>query len=649
MQIDSAPVAGTNATINNAIALRVLTGVSTGKGIIVQGAVSQARNLQEWQNSSGAALGYITSSGNISFARGNGGSEAFGDFANASGSSSTALGYFAVASGTETIALGYSSSASASTAIALGKSATASASNAIAIGTSVSNSTANSVAIGNSSNTLNAFYGTLRTYMPSAATTGAIIRGFTSQSANLQEWQNSAGTALASVDASGNISAASILTDGGYKSSYTAEYVFIRAAPTTVGNYVEICNFDEQRTAMQIMAVSETGSGIGTTHKIYNFASAYGTGRNTILTPITMARQSGYESTFDFEIEAWSDGTNFRLRLRRTAGTSARNVAIYIKNLNINGISSLTSATGTGTSSISAAYGYGVNGAYLSAPPVIGTSGAGNSVSIYGSSAAGTGAGGSVILQPGAQATSGGDGVIQIKSAAGVNSGKLQGSTGDLKIIPESGKNVLIYDGYNGGGTNVIFQTNQSGSEPRVNMGYGVSINSFNFISGSVYAGNYASLTSWNLNLGFRATGGGYAVQSGITGGSAGVLNVTEGDFSAGGSIAFKSSSPSGYAANQDNLVLTGSAFQRLSGTAARDITGVAPPSGGSHVDGRMMRLFNIGTFNLTLKHNSTSSTAANRFFCATATDIILATNDFAELIYDSTNNGSGAAGWRVV
>jgi len=316
MQIDSAPVAGTNATINNAIALRVLTGVSTGRGIIVQGAVSQARNLQEWQNSNGAALGYITSSGNISFSRGNGGSEAFGDAANASGTSATALGYFAVASGTETIALGYSSSASASTAIALGKSATASASNAIAIGTSVSNSTANSVAIGNSSNTLNAFYGTLRTYMPSAATTGAIIKAFTSQTANLQEWQDSAGNVLASIGANG--------------------------------------------------------------------------------------------------------------------------------------------------------------------------------------------------------------------------------------------------------------------------------------------------------------------------------------------SPQYTSNSPAGYTANQDNLVLTGSAFQRLSGTAARDITGVAPPTGLSHVGGRMMRIYNVGSFNLTLKHNSTSSTAANRFFCVQSADVVIATNDFAELIYDSTNNGSGAAGWRV-
>ena len=38
-----------------------------------------------------------------------------------------------------------------------------------------------------------------------AATKGLIVQGAASQTANLQEWQNSAGTALASVDAAGNI------------------------------------------------------------------------------------------------------------------------------------------------------------------------------------------------------------------------------------------------------------------------------------------------------------------------------------------------------------------------------------------------------------------------------------------------------------
>jgi hypothetical protein len=61
-----------------------------------------------------------------------------------------------------------------------------------------------------------------------------------------------------------------------------------------------------------------------------------------------------------------------------------------------------------------------------------------------------------------------------------------------------------------------------------------------------------------------------------------------------------------------------------------------------------MLRIYNVGSFNLTLKHNSASSTAANRFYCSGAADIVIAAGDYAELIYDSTNNGSAAAGWRV-
>jgi hypothetical protein len=61
-----------------------------------------------------------------------------------------------------------------------------------------------------------------------------------------------------------------------------------------------------------------------------------------------------------------------------------------------------------------------------------------------------------------------------------------------------------------------------------------------------------------------------------------------------------------------------------------------------------MMRIYNVGTANLTLSHNSASSAAANRMFSVTGSDIVLAANDFAELIYDSTSNGSGAAGWRA-
>jgi hypothetical protein len=115
------------------------------------------------------------------------------------------------------------------------------------------------------------------------------------------------------------------------------------------------------------------------------------------------------------------------------------------------------------------------------------------------------------------------------------------------------------------------------------------------------------------------------------------------------GSLVFASSTPTAIVANQNDYVLTGSAFQRLNCTTASDITGIAPPTGGAHVDGRMIRLVSVGTATVTLKHNDAASTAANRMYQHAGNHTALTVNEWADLVYDSTDNGSGAAGWRVV
>lgn len=115
------------------------------------------------------------------------------------------------------------------------------------------------------------------------------------------------------------------------------------------------------------------------------------------------------------------------------------------------------------------------------------------------------------------------------------------------------------------------------------------------------------------------------------------------------GSLVFASSTPAAITANQNDYVLTGSAFQRLNCTTASDITGIAPPTGGAHVDGRMIRLVNVGTATVRLMHNDTGSAAANRIFRHTSSNVSLTVNEWADLVYDATDNGSGAAGWRSV
>ena len=483
----------------------------------------------------------------------------------------------------------------------------------------------------------------------SNATKGLVVRGAASQSANLQEWQNNGGTALATVNASGSLATSgSITLSSGLKTDYTKEYDFLRAAPTTVGDYVEICSYFSFSHSLEVTAVSQQGAGIGTTIKKYIINSVYGMW-NFTLAPIAMERQGGYESTFDFELEVGPPDGGFTvpLRLRRTAGTSARNVLITVKNMSVYG-HDLTSLSGTGTSAISLT---NLSGTYINplnyALPVSGTSGSGRNIGFYGGNAIGTGAGGSIILQPGAQATSGGNGSVRFVNPS--NTGQY------LTISVSSTQAVFSLTGITDAADNIQIPHNVSlpGKSLTSNA---ATIGSF-YIQGSTLRATNGTSTQFgssngtstdNINYVWMRQDGHIAWYGdiGLRRDNVGTLTVTNAS-TGGGSLAFTNSSPSGYTVDQNNLVLTGSAFQRLSGTAARNITGIAPPSG-SHVDGRMIRIYNVGSFNLTLKHNSGSSTAANRFFCVQSVDIIIAPNDYAELIYDGTNNGSGAAGWRA-
>ena len=127
-----------------------------------------------------------------------------------------------------------------------------------------------------------------------------------------------------------------------------------------------------------------------------------------------------------------------------------------------------------------------------------------------------------------------------------------------------------------------------------------------------------------------------------------GIIPITTGSFA-------HSPTTTNISSATHNLALSASAFHRMNCTTAASLTGIAPPTGIIHTDGRMIRIFNTGTANLTITHNSALSTAyslnvsaGNRFFNVTAADIILAPNDYAEGTYDLTSNGSGSAGWRV-
>ncbi len=93
--------------------------------------------------------------------------------------------------------------------------------------------------------------------------------------------------------------------------------------------------------------------------------------------------------------------------------------------------------------------------------------------------------------------------------------------------------------------------------------------------------------------------------------------------------------SPTQITANQNDYSPTGlstAAVLRLSTDASRNITGI---TGGA--DGRLLTLFNIGSFPVVLKTADTGSSAANRFDFDT--DVTLQPDQGIILLYDSTDS----------
>jgi hypothetical protein len=107
------------------------------------------------------------------------------------------------------------------------------------------------------------------------------------------------------------------------------------------------------------------------------------------------------------------------------------------------------------------------------------------------------------------------------------------------------------------------------------------------------------------------------------------------------GSVAYTGDiSPAQLTANTDDWAPTGlatAAIVRVSTDASRNLTGI---TGGA--DGRLIVLMNVGSFDLVLRHDVTS-TAGNRFYCPDNTDFTLKRNMTAILNYDSTSSR-----WRV-
>jgi hypothetical protein len=257
------------------------------------------------------------------------------------------------------------------------------------------------------------------------------------------------------------------------------------------------------------------------------------------------------------------------------------------------------------------------------------SAGAGASITIKAADGVTSGAGGSIIIEPGLQATTGGNGGVTIKPKTGASN-----TTGLLNVLSQDGTSLLKVDtsSYLVSLSNSKFLFNSVSSSFQLPASY------------EIRGQSYSTFFIYNPTIGFPSGTPNVAILYA----NVGIVRISNGS-TGGGSLAYTSSTPAAILANQNDYVLTGSAFQRLNCTTASDITGIAPPTGGAHVDGRMIRLVSVGTATVTLKHDDAASTAANRIYMHGGNHTALTVNEWADLVYDSTDNGSGAAGWRLV
>ena len=96
---------------------------------------------------------------------------------------------------------------------------------------------------------------------------------------------------------------------------------------------------------------------------------------------------------------------------------------------------------------------------------------------------------------------------------------------------------------------------------------------------------------------------------------------------------------PTQFTASGNNVDLGDGIFFRVSTDASRDLTGLT-----NGIDGRCVRLVNIGSNDLVIMHQDANSDAANRFLCDTAADVTVSAEQSVLCLYDSTT-----ARWRVL
>lgn len=99
----------------------------------------------------------------------------------------------------------------------------------------------------------------------------------------------------------------------------------------------------------------------------------------------------------------------------------------------------------------------------------------------------------------------------------------------------------------------------------------------------------------------------------------------------------FNIQTPSQITGDEANLTTVDSTFFRISSDAARNIRGI-----GNQANGRLIIFANVGSFNITFKHEDAGGT--NKINSASGADVIAAPNDMVGLIWDSVSER-----WRIL
>lgn len=301
LQLNSTGTAGTvekfrvnnPTTVDNAAAAILSTGATTSKGLVVQGVASQTANLQQWQSSAGTVLTAVDASGNLLFDSGKGISTTAAD-------GNLYIGQSSRAGGTGGKNLYYGSAYYGGYAHEF-------------FGGSASNMT-----------------GVMLVTSSQASKIGLTVKGAASQTANLQEWQSSAGTVLASVSSGGNISVA---TTNGSVNVGTSQAGYI-----SIGTQSDYSATFSNQAAMCINTVCLGGNGSGVL-SVVNHTGAVNTGAvyaNTLGTNNIASRSNGVtvmqigeyvgntKSHVGFNIASASTAA----ALFSTSGTTTTNLAV---------------------------------------------------------------------------------------------------------------------------------------------------------------------------------------------------------------------------------------------------------------------------------------------------------------------------------